>query len=254
MNKPILITRLVLYLSIGALIGSFFFEKKLPQKDQILPQLYQSPVQEKTNASSFKVEASGTEYTAIPFYRYKLQGLVVSTHDSHAWWDIYHKNWGDYLNIKDLCVIWGDNLQNNAYTRMKFSSGSWTCRVGVNPNTAKKDWEKFNLNCLSNNHLLAHDPTAKNILKKVTRGDQIYLQGYLVTYFHNQKGGGFSRSSSTTRTDKGSGACEVVYLTHFKILKKANVIWHFLHNLSKYLIGICVFLLILFRFRSSDFN
>ncbi|MCF7873831.1 MAG: hypothetical protein K9L84_03565 [Candidatus Omnitrophica bacterium] len=250
MNKVKIIIRLILYISIGLLVASFFFKRKLPKKDEILPQLYQSPFQEKTNLSDFKVEASGVDYVVKPLYHYVLYGLVVSLHDSRVWWDIYHKNWGDYLNVNDFCVIWGDNLKNNAYTRMKFSSGSWTCRVGVNSDTAEKDWAKFDLSYLSNNHILVDDPEIKKSLKRVAKGDQIYLKGYLVTYFADNKKNNFARSSSVTRTDKGNGACEVVYLKDFKILKKANLGWHFIFNLVKYLVVVCLLLLLIFHFRS----
>jgi hypothetical protein len=41
-----------------------------------------------------------------------------------------------------------------------------------------------------------------------------------------------SRGSSTVRTDRGNGACEVVYVTEFEILREANAAWRTLYKLS----------------------
>jgi hypothetical protein len=51
-------------------------------------------------------------------------------------------------------------------------------------------------------------------------GDLISLKGQLVKYTNLVNG--YKRSTSITRSDKGQGACETIYLTSFEILKKAN--------------------------------
>ena len=58
---------------------------------------------------------------------------------------------------------------------------------------------------------------------KVRPGDQIYFKGYLVNY--SQPANQFFRGTSTVRDDTGNGACETVFVTDFKILKRANPVW-----------------------------
>jgi len=58
------------------------------------------------------------------------------------------------------------------------------------------------------------------------------LKGYLVSY--SKKGESFVRTSSITRDDVEDGACEVIYVTDFKILKKSNTFWQEIFTLSKY--------------------
>lgn len=55
-------------------------------------------------------------------------------------------------------------------------------------------------------------PARKDIarsLKKLRQGDIITLRGYLVDVDHDS---GWYWRTSTSRTDTGSGACEIVYV------------------------------------------
>lgn len=240
--------RIGLYISIGLLIASFVQKNSLPAKEAISSELYQEPIQHRTSRAALTIEAGGHEYEVKPLYRYELNGLVVSQHDASAWWDYYHRKWGDALNLKDVCVIWGDNLEDETYRRMRFRNGSWTCYVSVNATTADKDWSQFNLAALSNNHLLSDNSQINQRLRSVHVGDQIHLKGYLASY--SRKNSNFNRGTSTTRTDQGDGACETIYLTDFKILKKANISWWRIYKFSKLLVGAFFILLIFLRFKS----
>ncbi len=236
--------RIALYVSLGLLCVSWFMKEKLPGKKDILDEIYQEPLQVEVDEEPFKTIIKGVSYTIWPLYEYELYGLVVSCHDTAAWWDYYHKQWGDSLNTKDVCVIWGDNIEQEVYPRMKFTSGSWTCTVSVDSRTAKSDWAKFNMGCLSNNHLLSDDSKIKKILRSVHRGDQIHLKGYLSNYSHTR--GTFKRGTSTSRADQGSGACETIFLTGFEVLKRGNPVWWFLYGLSKFLVaGLFIYLFFL---------
>ena len=41
--------------------------------------------------------------------------MIVSYHHSASFIDISHKQWNDYLNTKDICVIWGRNVETGVY-------------------------------------------------------------------------------------------------------------------------------------------
>ena len=80
-------------------------------------------------------------------------------------------------------------------------------------------------------------------------GDQVRIEGKLVNVKAKliSPGGRFdspeySWNSSTSRTDSGAGACEVIYVEGITILKKANQFWRILFPISLYGILISVIL------------
>ena len=177
--------------------------------------------------------------------------MVVSKHNSKSWLDYYHKQWEDFINLKDVCVIWGENIETGVYRDLKFKNGSFTCymdfKSGVDKNAA---YQKFKNEALSNNHLLSADESINKKIIKAQEGDQIYLRGYLVRYSHDD----FQRGSSITRTDAGNGACETIYLTDFRIIKEANVFWRVVFSLIKYLMIVLIIILLVLLFKGGGFK
>ena len=103
--KMALITSMVIF------VVTLFPKDKIPQKDEVLNSLYQDPIQTETTKKPFEVEKNGIEYTITPLYNYELNGMIVSYNNSSNWLDYYHKKWEDFLNMKDVCVIWGGNIE-----------------------------------------------------------------------------------------------------------------------------------------------
>ena len=151
------------------------------------------------------------------------------------------------MNIKDVCVVWGENIKSGVYQKMKFTSGSWTCYF---KSDTREEWVKFRDDNLSNNHLLADNEIIEKVILSAKKGDQIHLKGFLASY--SKKDGTFTRGTSISRTDKGNHACETIFLTDFQILKSANPGWRLASALSKYLIIICLFLSIASMFRRPN--
>ncbi|MBN2189816.1 MAG: hypothetical protein JW728_01220 [Candidatus Aureabacteria bacterium] len=211
--KPVLIAAGAIFL-----YAHFFKAGELPGKGEILPQLYREPGQVKCSMSPFEVKSGKLTYTIRPLYDYRLYGMIVSQHRSSSWWDYYHRVWKDTLNIKDIGVLWGSNLKNEVYKEMKFKSGSWTL-YWYYPNAEVRS--RFNETHGSNNHLLATDGAVIDAINKARTGDQVYFEGCLAEYSYP----GWSRGTSVSRNDTGSGACEVVFVTKFEILKQANIFW-----------------------------
>jgi len=104
--------------------------------------------------------------------------------------------------------------------------------------------DKFDPSKISNNHILPADDRIAKLVLSAERGDQIWMKGYLVNYttpcWEN-----FWRASSTTRDDTGSHACEVVYVTDFKILRKADQTWRAVYELMKFAMPLCLVLYII---------
>jgi hypothetical protein len=216
----------------------------LPARESYNFERLAPPKQESTSQAPFIVEAGGETYQITPRHRYQLQGVVVSYHDADALDDIWHhEKWKDFLNIRDLCVIWGENIESEVYRRMSFENDSWTCWAYW-PDA--ETGSLFSMHQLSNNHILTDDAELKHRLLAAEPGDHISLSGVLAKY--ENPASGFHRDTSTTRTDTGNGACETVYLTNFEIIQKANIRKRTIYQIAKWsLVGsFTLFFLLLF--------
>ncbi|MEQ1558371.1 MAG: hypothetical protein ABL933_05450 [Methyloglobulus sp.] len=196
----------------------YFYKDKLPEPGFYDLVHLEEPSQFATDHEEFKTRVDGHEYTITPKFDYELYGVVVSYNNSDSFGDIWHrKRWLDFINQRDLCVIWGKNVETGVYKRMKFSNDSWTCWAFW-PDSEVGNL--FKMNALSNNHLLVDNEAIKLALMASEPGDHIRFKGLLAEYANKENG--FFRGTSTIREDTGNGACETVYLTEFEVVKKAN--------------------------------
>ncbi len=218
---------------------SWFMKDRFPGREAMLPDLLLEPVQKELERPPFTVEAGDIVYTITPLHTYEIHGMVVSYHNCGTWWDIYHHDrWKDFINIKDLCMVWGENLETEVYKDMKFSNNSWTCTCFW-PNA--EVGARFRQASLSNNHILCTDDTLRKRILKTARGDQVRFRGTLAEYSHS---GTFHRGTSTRRTDSGNGACETIFVEDYEILKRANQGWRVLYRVSWYVILGCLLLMV----------
>ncbi|MBT3181690.1 MAG: hypothetical protein HN337_04180 [Deltaproteobacteria bacterium] len=221
---------------------SYFMKDGLPGQNEIDSRLLLKPIQKETAKEPFGVKFDDKLYSIKPKYRYDLYGLIVSARDlNKTWYNIDYEN--DPFNIKDLCVIWGGNLASSDFRRIEYSSGLWTCYIRYPAGVT------FVEDALSNNHLLPSTPEISKKLSKAGIGDQIHFRGYLVDYLVEGSFG--ERRSSTNRHDRGNGACEVVYVEDFQIIKNGNVVWEFLYSLSKYIILFAIVVWVYFNLMNT---
>ena len=212
------ITRTVFLAGLLASGYLYLLKDNLPDASFYDLDLLREPVQSVTRESSFTTQANGQQYLIAPLYDYELEGVIVSLHDADDFLDsTHHKRWQDFINLRDLCVIWGNNVESGVYREMEFSNGTWTCWFSW-PNSEVAS--RFDGSQLSNNHLLIDDDEIKEALMQVEPGDHIRLKGMLVEY--SNPGNGFHRGTSVTRTDTGNGACETIYVNQFEVIRKAN--------------------------------
>ena len=248
--KGNIVLKVILLIALLVFLITYFLKDRLPQKEKILHELYREPAQTRTRIPpSFEVTQKGFVYTVTPLFNYELYGMVVSYHHSNEFLDTSHERWNDYLNIKDICVIWGKNIFAEAYRHMDFWSRDFTCFYEYSSQEVGK---LFTEECLSNNHILAHEKSLRGKIMSVRKGDQIYIKGYLSSYSHKKSG--FKRGTSTSRKDRGNGACETIYVTDFKVLRRANKTSRFLNKLSVYSAILCLILLLIDLHRSQAAN
>ncbi|MEA1963317.1 MAG: hypothetical protein U9M94_03730 [Patescibacteria group bacterium] len=216
------------------LICAFFLKRKYPHLSELLPELKNYPIQEATVRENFSFDYRNTKYNVIPLAEYELWGMVVTHNNINTWYNFYHDK--DSVNIKDLCVVWGDNIETGAYMAMKFKSGEWTCYTKYKRPVNRELVFKYNHDNLSNNHLLTDNPEVRQKIRNAKIGDQIYLKGFLAAYGEYGTDEKYYRSSSMSRTDHGNHSCETVFVEDFEILKKANTVWYLIYSIGKYVL------------------
>ncbi len=203
---------------------AWFMKGRLVTSAEVESALLQEPEQGDTTREPFEFEYKGQRCRVKPVATYDLWGLVVSHNNIESFADIYHDSTS--VDTKDLCVIWGGNLEGDDFREVEFKSGSWTCYfrypMGV----------KFAHNELGNNHLITDDPEIREQIAQVKIGDQIHLQGLLVDY-QMDDWESFWRRSSTVRTDSG---CEVIFVEDLEVLERGTPGWYKAYRLGKVLI------------------
>jgi len=193
---------------------AWFFKGDLVDPSGVVPALQQGPVQVEISRPDFAFEYKGKSCLVRPVASYELWGLVVSHNNIESIADLYHDSTS--VDTKDLCVIWGRNLETADYQRVKFRSGSFTCYYRYPAGV------RFSMRQGSNNHLITDSSAMRELIDEIEVGDQIRLKGMLVNYqmddWHD-----FWRSSSLVRHDSG---CEVVFVEQLEVLKKGTPLWY----------------------------
>ena len=221
-------------LSLLVLAATWWRRDELPLPETYDAQALKAPRQQPTERKPFWVEAGDQRYAIEPLFDYQLDGVIVSYHDADSIADIWHHGaWQDFLNVRDLCVIWGDNVRSGVYRDMDFRNDSWTCWAYW-PDA--QTGARFRMDELSNNHLLADDPWVKKALMSARPGDHVRFKGTLARY--SNPANGFNRGTSVTRDDTGNGACETVYVTDFEVVSAANGGARRLHSAARWIAGL----------------
>ena len=227
-------TRLLNWVILLVIVGGFYCwnnTRGLPSPSALRGVLANEPLQTPTSTPDFRFGYEGTNYIIHPVAEYKLSGLVVSHNNITGLDDIYHTR--KSVDVKDLCVIWGKNIEDDNYKSIEYSSNVWVCNVHA---ATQELWQKFHMDSLSNNHLLAGTSAIKDDIGKTKVGDQVEFSGWLVNYYPEGQPDRV-RKTSTIRTDNGDGACEVVFVKEYRILEKWQSSWRLLTWWSEVLIG-----------------
>lgn len=218
-------------LSLLVTLAAYLQKDELPEPHVYDLALLKEPQQTPTRMQPFETQTNGQNYRITPLFDYQLDGVIVSYNDSDSFTDTtHHRRWQDFLNIRDLCVIWGKNIESGVYQEMDFRNDSWTCWAYWPDGETRS---RFSMHQLSNNHLLVDDYELQRRLMAAEVGDHVRLKGVLANYAN--PGNGFKRGTSTVRTDTGNGACETVYLEDFQVLNPVNSGVRRVYALAKWL-------------------
>jgi hypothetical protein len=212
------IIRGLIIVSFVLLVVSFWNRNDLPGTIDIVPGLDGEPRQTQTRKRPFDIDYNGVAYRVEPEFAYDITGMIVSYrhHDDNS---RMHRLANDHINMLDVCVVWGKNARHPYLDKIDFWNGIFTCNVKTRDQAA---WDLFDMNQLSNNHLISGDDFIRRQVRKIRIGDQVRVRGYLAGYSSPGVG---KRGTSTTRTDTGDGACETIFVEQFRILEPATSPW-----------------------------
>lgn len=229
------LVQLLWFGSLALLLVSVWKRVELPQYPLLQRELLNEPQQVAVRKAAFDTTVNGVTYQVQPLYSYDLHGLVVSKHDAMTWWDYLHREWNDHLNVMDLCVVWGNNLNRGIYKEVEYWSGQFECFAQVKN---AEHAQVFDATAISNNHLLTDNPGIARAMRNVRLGDQVRFRGYLAEYSHKHQGRPFRRGTSTVRNDTGNGACETIYVEEFAILRPGGGPWRVLFWIAAALLAV----------------
>ena len=223
---------------------TYFTRENYRGVDAIDSLVCEEPVQEELEDNEEILFRLGElTYSLEPLYHYDISGLIVSKKD-YSWFSIYKRS--KALPI-DLCLLWGENAAKKIFAShdLSFSQDMRYCRY------VWKGKLKLNVDEVSNNHLLIASNKVNKKVKGLTRGDQVRVVGKLVNVHARHTGSPdlydpayFRLNSSVSRSDIGTGSCEVIYVEDVEILKRANPISNFLFKVG--LFGLVALVLVNF--------
>ncbi len=239
--KRLYVVFLVLLLIYGVTI---FTRNRYRSIEQIDPALWRSPLQTKIKQKNVRLTYEGHHYNLVPRFDYEINGLVVSRDD----YTLMGLSRGNLFHL-DLCMIFGNNVKSRAYRH----SGLSFVHHGNVCYATSRGGVPFDFKSLSNTHLLAANEELRDRLEEVEVGDQVRLKGWLVdvSAVPVKSPGSFIPSAirlktSTTRTDTGLGACEILYLRGIEILAEGNVLSRRINAIS---FGLLLVLALIFILR-----
>lgn len=234
---------LFLFFLLTSLILSLY-KQSLPAEEEVITYVKElEPRINKIEEESYLHEFSGVKYKITPLYSYEAYGVIVEHYDSDNWLDVVHQ--GDPAQTKDICIVWGENIKNDVYRQVKYSHGEFTCFVEAE---TREIWGRFNLNELTNNHLIPLNKQIEKKLKETIIGDQVYIKGKLVNYEILNENDEKIRSRTTSHTMEDRD-CEVVLVEQYDIIKSTESVIVHLRKYSYWGLGLSTLLgLVLFIF------
>ena len=175
------------------------------------------PVQTRTSGSIIK-SFNGVNVGLNKVANYKIEGRVVDTcdylPDEKGIYDV--DSMLNAVSSRDIGLSWGFLAEgvNHRMTRwnsignrhLEFTAGTNFLNKHGGMEEVTKYW--------SNNHLIASDNKIEEDIQKIKAGDYVVIEGVLVNLMCELTANTFIKyNTSTVRTDKGTGACEVIYVT-----------------------------------------
>lgn len=161
------------------------------------------PLQTVTEKQPFKFK----EFTIIPKANFELTARILHKKS-------YNSDPESKLAPWDIAFGWGPMSDESILkdVEIKQSNRFYFWRVEKFP-ILRRDIERNSANM----HLIPQDSYLEDLIASTKVGNIIHLKGWLIRA--ESKDGNWYWQSSMTREDTGNGACELIFITHFEIIK-----------------------------------
>jgi len=171
-----------------------------------VPDASTEPVQSPVDRAPFERRVGGRDYRITPRFHWDQSARVMS---SRAY------RWGAAGNLlpEDLALAWGPVLAPPYAGRLSFSQFSrfffWRTKdLSLDRGTI--------VSHTANVHVFPRSLRLKRVVRAVTKGDVVRLEGFLVD-IDGTGDSDFHWGTSTTREDEGPDSCETVYLERLTV-------------------------------------
>ncbi len=153
-------------------------------------------------------EVKNGYFTITPVAEYKISGVVVGK-------GTYSSDWAGEISPVDLAIAWGKLADPRSNRYITYIQGNrwyfYQCKA-----ESPFDYS-YVISHSSNNHIIASNENIRRAVKTVKKKDKVVLEGFLVNLKGIYKEQPVAWNTSLSRTDIGSGSCELFYVSKVRI-------------------------------------
>ena len=147
-------------------------------------------------------------FIITPVTEYRLSGVVVGK-------GTYSSDWGGEISPVDLAISWGRLAQPESSQYIKYTQGNRWYLYQYKPGSPFDN--SYIISHSSNNHIIPATENIRRAVKAVRKKDKIVLEGFLVNVKGIYKEQPVAWNTSLSRTETGSGSCELFYVSKVRI-------------------------------------
>ncbi|NCQ51534.1 hypothetical protein GW796_06490 [archaeon] len=207
---------IIILLSLNLIIvGYVFYKKNVSNSVDIttlsetnFKNILREPIQEDLVSEDLK-EFKNDIFKITPIKKYKIVARILRKEKYYI---------GDDTKILPIDLVLGWNKMSNLEiiksNNIKISQSNrfYFWRVSNFNNISRYDIE----NNSANVHIMPLNEKIKDLIEDLSEEDLVYFEGYLVNIENIKKGSRLL--SSTSRSDTGAGACEILLVKNLKLI------------------------------------
>ncbi|MGE0614831.1 MAG: hypothetical protein AB7P04_04255 [Bacteriovoracia bacterium] len=145
---------------------------------------------------------------AQPVATYRVAARVLSTRT-------YYMEWQRHISPVDVALGWGKLATPSHDSGLRFDHGERFYHFYIDPGASLNSSEVYLLS--SNHHLVPANRNIDRAIRRLSVGDLVELEGWLVNISGTRRHQEFQWNTSLRRDDQGGGACEILYVKHVRV-------------------------------------
>ena len=161
-----------------------------------------------TSEDSMVITVKNGSFGLTPKAEYTLSGMVVGR-------ESYSDGWESTVSPVDLAIVWGKLAEphHDKYVSYRQDGRWYFFKMRAN--------SPFDTTYVTthsgNNHIIPANQNVSKAVRSIRREDLVVLKGFLVNLKGIYKGKHVFWNTSLSRSDTGSGSCELLYVTRVRI-------------------------------------